>query len=237
MMNLQEMVQNSKGSLTETEWEIYDYLSTCHHPWKLTINDLSKDCHVSTTTVFRFCKKLGLQGFSELKARLKFARSTNEHIKRIDFQETYHQVVDYISQYDTRMLLQYLKTSETIYLFARSELEMRLAKDFQRIFFPFGKTQIILPSNQALLAQEDLKGNLLFMFYIDSIDALPMELQSAKWISDVFTVLFSDIKDIPVLVNDHFYIPNLSSKNIVPDNHITPYTLAIEMLYLKLQLS
>lgn len=30
MMNLQEMVQNSKGSLTETEWEIYDYLSTCH---------------------------------------------------------------------------------------------------------------------------------------------------------------------------------------------------------------
>ncbi len=236
-MSLQELVQNSNGNLSETEWEIYDYLIAYNQPWKLTISDLSEACHVSTTTVFRFCQKLGLKGFSELKARLKFSRINETQIERIDFQEIYHQVVEYISQYDTRLLLQYLKTSETIYLFARSELEIRLAKDFQRIFFPFGKPQIILPSNASLLAQGDLKGNLLFVFYIDSKDSLPIELQSSKWISDIFTVLFSDIKDIPALVNDHFYIPNLSSKNIVPENHITPYTLAIEMLYLKLQLS
>lgn len=37
----------------------------------MTIRELSEELHVSTTTILRFCKKAGFEGFSELKVNLK----------------------------------------------------------------------------------------------------------------------------------------------------------------------
>ncbi|MEW6856184.1 hypothetical protein ABG752_10020 [Streptococcus iniae] len=81
------------------------------------------------------CKKLGLTGFSELKAVLKYAKQEATLIVRRDFQELYHQVVDYIARFDTEKILKTLRRADRIYLLARTDLELRLAKDFQRIFF------------------------------------------------------------------------------------------------------
>lgn len=59
-------------SLNELEMIVYQYiLEHMNSVPKLTIRQLSADCHVSTSTILRFCSKMGFDGFSELKYFLK----------------------------------------------------------------------------------------------------------------------------------------------------------------------
>lgn len=60
------------NSFNELEMSIYNYI--IHNQEKVTymkIRDLADGVHVSTTTVLRFCKKLGCEGYSEFKLKLK----------------------------------------------------------------------------------------------------------------------------------------------------------------------
>lgn len=54
------------------EFEIYKYLLNNGEkiPY-MTIRELAAEAHVSTTTILRFCKKLGCKGFSEFKVRYR----------------------------------------------------------------------------------------------------------------------------------------------------------------------
>ena len=59
-------------TLNELELYVYDYVS--HHLEEcktLTIRKLSDQCHVSSTTILRFLKKMGFEGYSEFKYALR----------------------------------------------------------------------------------------------------------------------------------------------------------------------
>lgn len=59
-------------SLNELEMIVYNYvLEHIQTVPQQTIRQLSADCHVSTSTILRFCTKMGYNGFSELKYALK----------------------------------------------------------------------------------------------------------------------------------------------------------------------
>lgn len=238
-MELQSLVQNSKSPLTDIEWEIYRALEQTKEGQEWTINELAMYCHASPTTIFRFCKKLGLSGFSELRAILKHSHVQTNRLRRQDFQETYHQIVDYIAGFDTSAILEGLRQSSIIYLAVQTELELRLAKDFQRIFLPFGKSIIILPNPQALTAHlGQMKQQMLIIFSVDTQEGFPIECQSPQVMSDIFCLVIGSFSTLSILRNEQILIPYvLPKEEWLPDIHITPYTLAIEMLYLKLQLT
>jgi RpiR family carbohydrate utilization transcriptional regulator len=55
-------------SLNEQEQKVGQYV--LNHPddvVRLAINDLAMRCHVSDTTIFRFCRKIGANGYQDLK--------------------------------------------------------------------------------------------------------------------------------------------------------------------------
>ena len=59
-------------SLNDLELQVYEYIIKNHSKvLKLTIRELSKNVHVSTTTILRFCKKMDCEGFYEFKYKLK----------------------------------------------------------------------------------------------------------------------------------------------------------------------
>lgn len=68
-------------SLNELELAVYEYVMQHKSavPY-MRIRELAAESHVSTTTVLRFCKKMGCDGYAEFKLRMK------EHagIKRVD---------------------------------------------------------------------------------------------------------------------------------------------------------
>ena len=59
-------------SLNELELSVYQYVT--QHPSAvpyMRIRELAAEAHVSTTTVLRFCKKIGCDGYAEFKLRMK----------------------------------------------------------------------------------------------------------------------------------------------------------------------
>ncbi|BDZ32179.1 MurR/RpiR family transcriptional regulator [Lactiplantibacillus sp. WILCCON 0030] len=67
MFNYQEI-----ESLNRLELTVYDYIiQNKSAVMGMTIRDLANKSHVSTTTVLRFCNKVGLDGFMELKYVIK----------------------------------------------------------------------------------------------------------------------------------------------------------------------
>jgi len=59
-------------SLNETETYVYNYVvKNTKKVLNESIRELANNTHVSTATVMRFCKKMGCEGFTELKYRLK----------------------------------------------------------------------------------------------------------------------------------------------------------------------
>ena len=51
-------------SLNDLELQVYEYIIKNHDiVLKLTIRELAKNVHVSTTTILRFCKKMDCEGF------------------------------------------------------------------------------------------------------------------------------------------------------------------------------
>ena len=78
---LDEMVNSHYDQLNENDlyiWQyIYHHKSDCQ---KMSIQELARTCNVSHTSIIRFCKKIGLDGYSELKIHLKWSMK-----KQFDF--------------------------------------------------------------------------------------------------------------------------------------------------------
>lgn len=67
-----EFTYSQVESLNETETYVYNYvIKNTKKVLNESIRELADDTHVSTATVMRFCKKMGCEGFTELKYRLK----------------------------------------------------------------------------------------------------------------------------------------------------------------------
>ena len=67
-----EFTYSQVESLNETETYVYNYvIKNTKEVLNESIRELANDTHVSTATVMRFCKKMGCEGFTELKYRLK----------------------------------------------------------------------------------------------------------------------------------------------------------------------
>lgn len=68
-MNLYLQIQNAT-TFTHNEKVVADYLLENPECFKLSVNELCKACYVSEATVYRFCRKLGFDGFAKLQVAL-----------------------------------------------------------------------------------------------------------------------------------------------------------------------
>lgn len=69
-------------SLNDLELSLYRYImKNCEKVVYMRIRELADEAHVSTTTILRFCKKLGCEGYSEFKVKLKMYIEKNEDKK------------------------------------------------------------------------------------------------------------------------------------------------------------
>ena len=69
------------NSLSNTEKQIFNFVVRNMHLVKnMSIRDLAAACFVSTTTLFRFVKKLGFSGYSEFTAMIRLTERTSKNI-------------------------------------------------------------------------------------------------------------------------------------------------------------
>ena len=116
-----EFTYSQVESLNETEAYVYNYVvKNTKKVLNESIRELANDTHVSTATIMRFCKKMGCEGFTELKYRLKEYEEMQEtkednvadqfgyfieKIKSSDYLDSIHRAAEIIKQSDLILTL------------------------------------------------------------------------------------------------------------------------------------
>ncbi|MFS0752572.1 MurR/RpiR family transcriptional regulator [Oceanobacillus sp. 1P07AA] len=114
------MFTNIKMSeFSDLEFSLYNFIVT--HPEKviyMRIRDLANETHVSPTSILRFCKKLGFDGFTEFKVQLKMYMNQTENLSFIHSTTSLTEYLERTMQHDydqrIRTISQSIAAAQTI---------------------------------------------------------------------------------------------------------------------------
>lgn len=127
---------------------------------------LAVACHVSRATLLRFCRKLGLDSFAELKYLLKAAPPTPSAAPtelHVQF-EAYHRVIDELVKRDYRDVCALLYKASTIYIYGTGNAQKSEAEEFKRIFLSVGKCVVdLFDMGEIAFAKQDFRPDDLFV--------------------------------------------------------------------------
>jgi len=142
MENIQDLIVKNYSNFTDSDRYIAKYILN-HDDVALssTIEELAEYCSVSKSTIIRFTKKLGLDGFSELKVLLKMNKRQLEDISQnfLDrIVEKDIQIVNYFNEYDFLPIIKMLDKSPTIYAYGTGSFQRSFITEFQRLFMHIG---------------------------------------------------------------------------------------------------
>lgn len=137
-MILEEMINKYYDQLNENDLYIWQYIY--HHKeecQKMSIQQLAKECNVSHSTIIRFTKKIGLDGYSELKYYLKW--SLNQENK-FDYQTLNNvtnelkETINMMKNRDLDQILKLIKEAKHIYVYSTGDVQRHAAKELKREF-------------------------------------------------------------------------------------------------------
>lgn len=137
-MTLEELINDNYDKLNENDFYIWQYID--HHKQdcqKMSIQQLAKECNVSHSTILRFTKKIGLDGYSELKYHLK--QEINQ-TNKFDYQtlddvtNELRDTVDMMKNRDIDHILELIKNAQHIYIYGTGDVQRHAAKELKREF-------------------------------------------------------------------------------------------------------
>ncbi|MDD3027536.1 MAG: MurR/RpiR family transcriptional regulator [Erysipelotrichaceae bacterium] len=141
-MYLDELMNKNSNYLNDNDYHIWDYVGKHKKECEtISINDLALKCNVSRTTILRFTKRLGLQGFSQFKAYLQL---DNQGVKtksdNLDtFYSCYKDYMGYLMEKDFAPLLERLNSSVEIYACSTGSIQSSVTSELKRTFVGLGK--------------------------------------------------------------------------------------------------
>ena len=147
-MKIYELVNNNYDKLTQNDLQIVEYISNNYQKSQdINCEKLADLCHVSRTTLLRFCHKLGLKSFAELKYLLKQSNYNKEENSSIDLDEickSYHEIIDEVKDRNYDEVCELIYNSEVIYIYGTGNAQKAESEEFKRIFLATGKCVIDL---------------------------------------------------------------------------------------------
>lgn len=137
-MRLDDLVRQHYEQLNENDLYIWQYIH--HHKRecaKLSIQELAEACNVSHTSIIRFAKKLGMDGYSELKVMIKWSL---DHSNQFDYHVVHasanemKDTVDAIFGKDLDAILTMIDQAKRIFIYATGEAQYHVGQELKRIF-------------------------------------------------------------------------------------------------------
>lgn len=137
-MMLDKLVEDNYHQLNENDLYIWQYIA--HHKrecQKMSIKDLANNCNVSHTSILRFTKKLGLEGFSELKVHLKWDLVQKSNFSPNIISTTAHELQETINMMlnnDYTNVLEMIYNAERVFIYGTGVVQNHMAGELRRIF-------------------------------------------------------------------------------------------------------
>lgn len=141
-MKLEERFNAYRAQLNENDLMIWQYIRTHGQQCgKLSIEQLGARCNVSRTTILRFAKKLGYQGYSEMRLYIAMENEQAQYVPDILERtcQMYQQAMDEIRERDFTRLLEWIDEAENLYVYGSGMVQNALAKEIRRIFLAADK--------------------------------------------------------------------------------------------------
>ncbi|MFQ6793163.1 MAG: MurR/RpiR family transcriptional regulator [Thomasclavelia sp.] len=149
-MTLEKLVEENYQKLNENDLYIWQYI--LHHKrecQKMSIKDLAYNCSVSHTSILRFTKKLGLEGFSELKIHLKWDLAQKSNFKPRIIEDTRHEfinTINHIVDRDLTRILTMIDQARRVFIYGTGVVQQNMASELRRSFLYCNKVFHIVGS-------------------------------------------------------------------------------------------
>ncbi|MGG5318835.1 MurR/RpiR family transcriptional regulator [Enterococcus sp. AZ072] len=139
-------------SLNPNEQAIFQYIYT--HPQIVetaTIRELANQLTVSTTTILRFCKKIGLSGYSELKYLTKQANSSipqpilkqkSDAALLQEMAQDIENTLLLMKEQDVHQMIELLNSSKHIHLYSGGGISARVLDYWEKMLFSYGRQNV-----------------------------------------------------------------------------------------------
>lgn len=138
-MTLEELVNSKLDKLNPTDLIVWRYIyankkDCCY----ISIYDMANACNVSRTTILRFAKKLGLDGFSDLKMMLKMEISQAREKPSMDIAEATMNLCKHIGEeiakQDFTRMNKLIYKAKRIFVYASGHVQKNVASEILRLF-------------------------------------------------------------------------------------------------------
>ena len=141
-MKIEEIINKNFDNLNKSEKNIAEFiLNNKNECINYSSQEISDTCFVSRATLLRFCKKIGLKSFSDLKYLLKQNDVVNSN-NIIDLYDTYHTMINELKKTDFLPICEKIYNADVIYIYGTGNEQKTIADEFKRIFLTVGKVVV-----------------------------------------------------------------------------------------------
>lgn len=143
-MRLNELVNLHFDELNESDLYIWNYINNHREVCtKITIEELGKKCNVSRTTILRFAKKIGLEGFAELKYYLRNEQTLadvglGKTVNIYALFENHAKMIRDLQNRDYNTCCRMIDHANRIFIISSGTIQRSVAKELSRQFLKFG---------------------------------------------------------------------------------------------------
>ena len=205
-MFTEKAIQN----FNELEINLYNYIMRNKEkiPY-MTIRELAKEAHVSTTTITRFCQKLSCNGYTEFKIHFKMFVNEMRTDPIKDDKSVFFEFLkrassdDFIKNLDE--ISHVLRQASNI-IFVGTGNSGVMARYAARYFSSIGKFSLYLDDYFYPVSQKDSKGSVFII--------LSVEGESAFWINAITSLKMSGSTIITITNSSQNTIARLADHNI-----------------------
>lgn len=243
-MRIEELLNSHYEIFSENEKYVCHYLNSHYRDCiRKTIDEFANDCSVSKTLLVRFAKKLGLSGYSELKARLKLEMQENPaKTKGLMNQVTdsYHKMIDDFMNQNLNGLFDRIDRADRVFIYGSGSAQTRVASEMKRIFLP-AKEMIHLQGHDMCRALEQVAepDDLVVIISLSGESDSVVELAKRLRCGHVPTVSITRMKNntLASVCKENLYIHSIRMpvEYDVEYEIATPYFILVEFLFLSYQ--
>lgn len=240
-MRIDERLNMMYDSFSENEKYVCRYLKGHFRECgRMSVEEFAKSCHVSKTLLVRFAKKLGLSGYSELKARIRLETRENEKtpaglLEKVT--DSYHKMMDDLWNRDLSGLMKKLRNARRVFVYGSGASQSRAASELKRIFLP-AKEMIQLYGHDICYTIQSMAGpeDLVFIISLSGESESVVELAKGLKVKGVPSVSVTRMKNntLASLCGDNLYIHSVQLPVGLHEKYetTTPYFILAEYLYL-----
>ncbi len=243
-MRIDELLNYYYDKLSDNEKYVCHYLTGHYEECsKKTIEEFAHDCNVSKTLLIRFAKKLGLSGYSELKARIRIEQKEKEpNVEGLlqAMTDSYHKMMNDLVKKNLTNLFSKIFLANRVFVYGSGSSQARAAIEMKRIFLP-AKEMIQLHGHDQFFTLKKITKpeDLVVIISLSGESNMVIELAKALKISHVPTVSITRLKSntLASLCGENLYINSVQMpiKYNIEYEISTPYFILIEYLYLSYQ--